>query len=341
MISRLNLLTTNMCVFNGSTVVPQRNYKVTVVGASGSVGQNLSMLLKMNKLVSHLALYDVKHKAHDVALDISHINTSATVNGYKGREQLPDALDRASVVVIPASIPRKPGMTQYELFRENANLIRDLTKSIARHCPDAIIAILTGPLNSLVPITSEVLKKEGVYDPRRVMGVTTLDVVRACTFIGEMNCIDPSMVSVPVIGGNSGLSVVPVLSQSNPPLDWCSMPDIQNLTFRIQEGDNEVVKAKGGGKPTLSMAFAASKFTTSVLRALDGEENIVECAYVQTGLDKPSYFAYPVLLGECGVERVIGAGPLNMFEAQLLRKAMPELLSNIRSGVIFATNYHS
>lgn len=65
----------------------------------------------------------------------------------------------ADVVVIPAGVPRKPGMTRDDLFNTNASIVRDLAMAVSQHAPKAIVAIITNPVNSMVPIASEVLKK--------------------------------------------------------------------------------------------------------------------------------------------------------------------------------------
>lgn len=89
------------------------------------------------------------------------------------------------MVIIPAGVPRKPGMTRDDLFNTNASIVRDLVQAIAEVSPKALIAIISNPVNSTVPIACEVLKKAGVLDPKRVFGVTTLDIVRANAFIAE------------------------------------------------------------------------------------------------------------------------------------------------------------
>lgn len=86
----------------------QRETKVALLGASGGIGQPLSLLLKLNPLISHLALYDIVHTP-GVTADISHCSTPAKVTGHLGHQQLRDALEGSQVVVIPAGVPRKPG----------------------------------------------------------------------------------------------------------------------------------------------------------------------------------------------------------------------------------------
>jgi len=78
----------------------------------------------------------------------------------------------------------------------------------------AIINIISNPVNSTVPITAEVLKAAGVYDPAKLMGVTTLDVVRANTFVAEAKGLPVADVDVPVVGGHAGVTILPLLSQA-------------------------------------------------------------------------------------------------------------------------------
>lgn len=266
-----------------------------VLGASGGIGQPLSLLLKQSKVITQLALYDIAHTP-GVAADLSHMNTKARVTGHIGEDQLPEALKGADVVVIPAGVPRKPGMSRDDLFNTNASIVRDLVDAAAQNCPKAMIAIISNPVNSTVPIAAEVLKKRGVFDPKRVFGVTTLDVVRANTFVAEAKGLDPSTVNVPVIGGHAGVTIIPLFSQIKPAI---SFPKDQHeaLVKRIQDAGTEVVKAKAGaGSATLSMAFAGARFALSLVSALNGDANVIECGYVKSDLTESSYFSTPLLL---------------------------------------------
>lgn len=232
--------------FNDETIFCffQRNSKVCVLGASGGIGQPLSLLLKQSPLISHLALFDIAHTP-GVAADLGHMNTRAKVTGHMGHDELTECLKDADIVVIPAGVPRKPGMTRDDLFNTNASIVRDLVENCATACPRAMIAIIANPVNSTVPIAAEVLKKAGVYDPKRLFGVTTLDVVRANAFVAELKGLDPATVNVPVIGGHAGVTIIPLLSQCQPAVTF---PKEQHeaLVKRIQDAGTEVVKAKAG-----------------------------------------------------------------------------------------------
>lgn len=112
-----------------------------------------------------------------------HLFVFLEVRGFLGNDQLGPALTGMDLVIIPAGVPRKPGMTRDDLFNINAGIVRTLIEGCAKHCPRAFINIISNPVNSTVPIAAEVLKLAGVYDPKRLFGVTTLDVVRANTFV--------------------------------------------------------------------------------------------------------------------------------------------------------------
>jgi len=304
------------------------------MGASGGIGQPLSLLLKHSQLISELSLYDIVHTP-GVAADLSHIETRCKVTGYVGPDQLLDSLRGCDVVIIPAGVPRKPGMTRDDLFNTNASIVRDLAAACAQACPKALIGIISNPVNSTVPIASEVLKKAGVYDPKRVFGVSTLDVVRANTFIAAAKGLDPSQVNCPVIGGHSGVTIIPLISQCKPGVQFPA-DQLKALTERIQEAGTEVVKAKAGaGSATLSMAYAGARFTFSVLRAIKGEQGVIECTYVNSDVTEATYFATPVVIGPNGVEKNLGLGKLSSFENELLLKALPELIKNIKTGEDF------
>jgi malate dehydrogenase len=185
--------------------------KVAVLGAAGGIGQPLSLLLKANPLVTDLALFDIVNTP-GVAADLSHINTPATVKGFKGDDQLAEALTGAKIVVIPAGVPRKPGMTRDDLFNINAGIVKKLADAAAIHCPTAFMAVISNPVNSTVPIVAESFKKAGVFDPKRIFGVTTLDIVRANTFVSAAKGVPVLNTEITVIGGHSGATIIPVLS---------------------------------------------------------------------------------------------------------------------------------
>lgn len=310
--------------------------KVTVLGAAGGIGQALSLLLKTQLPAgSTLSLFDIAPVTPGVAADLSHIPTNVKVKGY-GQDGLATALKNADIVIIPAGVPRKPGMDRADLFNMNAGIIKNLVETIADVCPKALIAIITNPVNTTIPIAAEVLKKKGVYDKKRLFGVTTLDVIRSETFVAELKDIPTESVSVPVIGGHSGTTILPLLSQVQG-VEFTE-PEIEALTHRIQNAGTEVVEAKaGGGSATLSMGAAAARFCQSLVRALQGED-VVDYAYVDHADGDASFFAQAVRLNKEGIAEILPYGELSAFEQKAKADMLDELKVNIQKGVDFINN---
>ncbi|KAI0145908.1 malate dehydrogenase [Hypoxylon sp. NC0597] len=324
--------------------------KAVVAGASGGIGQPLSLLLKLSPLIDELALYDVVNTP-GVATDLSHISSTAKVTGYLPKDDGGKAaLKDADIIVIPAGIPRKPGMTRDDLFNINAGIVKGLIEIAAEVAPKAAILVISNPVNSTVPIAAEVLKAKGVFNPQKLFGVTTLDIVRAETFVAEIaGKKTGSELTVPVIGGHSGETIVPLFSKVSPSV---TIPDdkYDALVNRVQFGGDEVVKAKdGAGSATLSMAFAGFRFAEKVLKAAKGEKGLVEPSFVYlpgvpggdevakaTGLD---FFSVPVELGPNGAEKATNplAG-ITEKEKSLVDVAVKGLKGNIEKGISFAHN---
>ncbi|KAI4296493.1 hypothetical protein L6164_036446 [Bauhinia variegata] len=309
-------------------------FKVAILGAAGGIGQPLSLLMKINPLVSVLHLYDVVNTP-GVTADVSHMDTGAVVRGFLGQPQLESALTGMDLVIIPAGVPRKPGMTRDDLFNINAGIVKTLCEGIAKACPNAIVNLISNPVNSTVAIAAEVFKKAGTYDPKKLLGVTTLDVARANTFVAEVLGVDPREVDVPVVGGHAGVTILPLLSQVKPPSSF-TPEETEYLTNRIQNGGTEVVEAKAGaGSATLSMAYAAAKFADACLRGLKGEAGVIECAFVASQVTELPFFATKVRLGRGGAEEIYQLGPLNEYERIGLEKAKKELAGSIQKGISF------
>lgn len=222
------------------------------------------------------------------------------------------------------------------MFNTNASIVRDLAKAVASASPDANILIISNPVNSTVPICAEVLKSAGAYNPARLFGVTTLDVVRASRFISQHKGTDPADENITVVGGHSGATIVPLLSQSGYEL---SGKELDDFVYRVQFGGDEVVKAKdGAGSATLSMAMAGARFAESLLKAAQGQKGVIEPTFVDSPLFRDqgvNYFSSRVELGPGGVEKIHEVGKITDFEQKLLDAAVKDLKGNIAKGVKF------
>merc|ERR1712054_398844 len=167
--------------------------KAVVAGASGGIGQPLSLLLKSSPHIDELALYDVVNTP-GVAADLSHISSPAVVKGY-----------------LPANDGAKAAFKDADIIVINAGIVKGLIETAAEVAPKAFILVISNPVNSTVPIAAEVLKAKNVFNPQRLFGVTTLDIVRAETFVAEIiGEAQPQKLTIPVVGGHSGATIIPL-----------------------------------------------------------------------------------------------------------------------------------
>merc|ERR1712019_192009 len=178
-----------------------------------------------------------------------HLEKKSNVTGYvynvgeKAVDKLEAALTGCHVVLIPAGMPRKPGMTRDDLFKINADIAKSLVSACAKFCPEAILLMIVNPVNSVVPAMCELYKKKGL-DHKKIVGVTTLDIVRANKFVGEIVGKNPNFINVPVIGGHAGVTIMPVFSQDKV-ANTVEQGKIPDLDKHVQDAGTDVVNAKG------------------------------------------------------------------------------------------------
>mmetsp|Transcript_24957 Transcript_24957/g.66312 ORF Transcript_24957/g.66312 Transcript_24957/m.66312 type:complete len:496 (-) Transcript_24957:136-1623(-) len=323
----------------------KNKFKVCVCGGAGGIGQPLSMLMALDDRVGELCIFDLKIAmvpAEGVAADLSHLERPSKVKAYsldkedKPIEKLSECLSGCDLVLVPAGLPRKPGMTRADLLGINAGIAKNIVEACAKHCPNAVVGLIVNPVNSVVPAMAELYKKKGL-DPKKIVGVTTLDVVRANKFVHEATGAPLEEIDVPVVGGHAGETILPLFSQVEAakaiPAD-----KLKDLDKRVQDAGTEVVNAKKGkGSATLSMAYAGARLGKAVLAGLSGEKGVQECAYVGSSITELPYFASKVTFGPKGVAAVHPLGPLSDHEKERLIVVKNQLHGEIEAGVQYAT----
>merc|ERR1719183_1245097 len=227
----------------------ESNFKVCVVGGAGGIGQPLALLMAMDPRVSELVIIDLNVAmvpAGGVAADLGHLEgkckvtaLTMTVNEDKAIDKAGDILKGCNLVLVPAGVPRKPGQDRKDLLNINADIAKGTVEAVAKHCPKAVCGLIVNPVNSVVPAMCELWKKKGL-DSRKIVGISTLDVVRANKFVQE---ITGKKCEIPVIGGHAGQTILPLFSQ-DPAGASIPASKIPALDTRVQDAGTEVVKAK-------------------------------------------------------------------------------------------------
>lgn len=321
--------------------MPPGNFKVCVCGGAGGIGQPLSMLMSMDENVAELAIYDLTMAPvppEGVAADLGHIERRCKVKAYvldpakqKPVDHLGECFTGCNLVLVPAGVPRKPGMDRADLLNINIGIAQDIVEACARYCPNAVVGLIVNPVNSVVPAMAELYKRKGL-DPRKIVGVTTLDGVRANKFVHEITGAPLSSIDVPVVGGHAGATILPLFSQ-DAVASRIPMAQLEQLDKRVQDAGTEVVKAKNGkGSATLSMAYAGAKFGKCVLAGLAGDRR-TQCAYVMSSLTELPFFTLKTTFGPSGVEEVHPIGTLTEYEKRRLVEASKQLKEEIDAGI--------
>lgn len=187
------------------------------------------------------------------------------------------------MVLVCGGHATKPCKSQADLFEENADYVRNVAIYMGEFNPKGILCISTPPVSALIPMVSAELKKEPIYDPRKILGIMTMAVIRSNSIAGRYINRNPADVAVPVIGGMCRRTLVPIFSQIKPTANIEKALQML-LHDKVCSAEDEAVDLKyieNTGSCFVSNAFACARFVTSVLKGLKGKRDVIECAFVR------------------------------------------------------------
>jgi malate dehydrogenase len=290
--------------------------KVTVVGA-GNVGATCADVLAYREIAEEIILIDIKEGfAEGKALDIFQ---KAPIDQYDSRTvgYTNDYSKTANsdVVVITSGLPRKPGMTRDDLIETNAGIVKSVTESIVKYSPDAVIIIVSNPLD-VMTYQAHLTSK---FSRNKVIGMAgILDTARYRAFLAEELNISPKEIQAILMGGH-GDTMVPLPRYTTvagiPVTELISKDKLDAIIERTKFGGGELVKLMGTSA-WYAPGSAAAQMVEAILKnqrrvfpvciKLEGEYGIDDC-----------YLGVPVILGKNGVELVLELD-LNTEEKALL-----------------------
>ena len=293
--------------------------KVTVVGA-GKYGSTTVQRLAQADVVDQVVMTDiVEGLPQGLALDM---NQSRPLEGYRttvvGTNDYADTAG-SDVVVITAGLPRKPGMSRMDLLEVNAKIVSEVTRRIAEHSPDAVLIVVTNPLDHMTTLAAEV----SGFPKSRVMGQAgNLDSARFAHFIAESAGADVLDVEALTLGSH-GDTMVPVPSQcrvAGRPLDEVlDAGTIEALVDRTRKGGAEIVGLLRTGSAYYAPSAAATKMVLAVLG--DTGEQMPVCAWTEGEYGISGvYLGVPARIGAGGVAGIVEL-PLTGDETTALRAA--------------------
>jgi malate dehydrogenase len=277
--------------------------KVTVVGA-GKYGSTTAQRLAEWDIVDEVVMTDiVEGLPQGLALDM---NQSRPVLGYRtfvaGTNDYADTAG-SDVVVITAGLPRKPGMSRMDLLAVNAKIVKDVTHQIAGHSPDAVIIVVTNPLDQMTTLAAEV---SGFPHPRVMGQAGILDSSRFAHFIAEAAGADIMSVEALTLGSH-GETMVPVPSRcrvgGKPLADVLDAATIDEVVERTRDGGAEIVALLKTGSAYYAPSAAAAAMVRAVVT--DSGEQMPVCAWMtgQYGI-ADVYLGVLASLGAGGIKEV-------------------------------------
>jgi malate dehydrogenase len=293
--------------------------KVTVVGA-GNVGATCADVLAQREIANEIVLLDIKEGfAEGKALDIwqtSPINLydSRTVGSTNDYEKTKDS----DVVVITSGLPRKPGMSRDDLIATNAGIVKTVTESIVKYSPNAIIIIVSNPLD----VMTYCAYLHAKIDSKKVFGMAgVLDTARYRAFLAEELNVSPKDIQAVLMGGH-GDTMVPLPRYTTvggiPVTELIEESKLNEIIERAKFGGGEMVKLLGTSA-WYAPGAAAAQMVEAVVR--DQKRIFPVCAWLQGEYGmKDIYLGVPVILGKNGIEKIIEL-KLNAAEKALLAES--------------------
>ncbi len=284
--------------------VPRR--KVTVIGA-GNVGATTAQQIIETGLADVVLVDIVEGLPQGKALDLAE---AAPVIGYDVRiVGTNDYADTAGskIIVVTSGLPRKPGMSRDDLIATNANIVGGVVKAATAVSPDAIIIVVTNPLDAMCHVA---MRASG-FPRERVIGMAgVLDSARFRSFIADELEVSVRDVRAFVLGGH-GDTMVPLPRYSTvggvPITELMSAERIEELVDRTRNGGAEVVALLKTGSAFYAPAASVVEMVESILR---DRRRVLPCAaYLDGEYGVHGLFCgVPVVLGNGGIERVIEIG---------------------------------
>ncbi len=300
--------------------------KIAVIGA-GMVGSSVAERLAMKELGDVVMVDIIEGMPQGKGLDMAE---SAPLEGFDvkvwGTNDYAD-IEGAEIVVITAGVPRKPGMSREDLLGTNAKIVKEVTEKVKQYAPDAIVIMVTNPLDVMTYLAWKVMGVE----PRRVVGMAgVLDSTRFRYFVAEALGVSVEDVQAMVLGGH-GDHMVPLPRYTTvsgiPITQLLPKEKIDEIVERTRFAGGEIVKLLKTGSAFYAPGSSVVQMVESIVK---DKRRLLPCSAYCNGEYgiKDTYCGVPVILGRNGVEKIV---EIELTEEEL--SALQESARKVRATI--------
>ena len=301
--------------------------KVTVVGA-GNVGSTVAQRLAERELANVVLIDRTEGLPQGKALDLQEATSIEKHDAKLIGTNSYEASEGSDVIILAAGVARKPGMSRGDLLATNAKIVQNIVERVAPLSPDAILIIVTNPLDAMCHVAFKTSK----FPRNRVMGMSgVLDAGRFCTFIAMELNVSVKNIQALVLGGH-GKTMVPLPRYSTvagvPITELLTKERVEALINRTREGGAEIIGLLKTSSAYYAPASAVVEMADAILK---DKQKILPCAaYLQGEYGIHDLFiGVPVKLGKDGVEDIIEV-TLTKKESAALKKSADSVRSLVK-----------
>ncbi|XP_050426455.1 malate dehydrogenase, mitochondrial-like [Adelges cooleyi] len=305
---------------------------VALFGVRGPMGLKAATSLQRSPYVSDLAVYsDIQTVSKLNAL--KDMNPACRFRAYADDLYVRDVLKYADIVVLSPDDCGDTTGDKCDVFGRKAEQMEKLAKDISKYRPEAWTVVAERPVNSMVPLVSEVYRRNGTLDVSTVFGLMTTQVLKANALVARVLCAGPESVNVPIVGGNSAETCVPIVSSVLPLADY-SPDELCKLYKRIQSA--EIIHEDG-----VSFDVGVFRFVDHLAQAMMGmtsgnEEEPINALIRCDVLPGVRYMSTQIVLGQQGVKKVLSLPKMSADEMCMMDRAVVALREDIEMGLAFA-----
>ena len=294
--------------------------KVTVVGA-GNVGATAANVIALREVADEVVMIDIKEgvsegKAMDMMQTVNLLDVNTRIKGVTNDYE---ATAGSDVVVITSGIPRKPGMTREELIGVNAGIVKQVTESVLKYSPDAIIVCVSNPMDTMTYL----IHKISGLPKNRIIGMGgALDSSRFKYYLSQALGANPNEVEGFVIGGHGDTTMIPMKRFASyrgiPASDLLDAATLDKVVADTMVGGATLTKLLG-----TSAWYAPGASASEVVEAIIHDQKaVIPCSALLEGEygEKDLCIGVPCVLGKSGIKRIIELD-LNEEEKALFAKS--------------------